>query len=807
MNLHKKVFHLLILLFSVVTFAQNDCVDAIVVCGNTGFDGLSATGVGIPEISNSCGSQENNSIWLKITIDQGGTLGFVLTPENPSIVVDFDFFVFGPNISCGNIGQAIRCSTTNPQASGASNNTTGMNATETDPTEGPAAQGNNFVQWLTVNNNETYFLVIDRPVGTSNFSLAWTGTATFKTPPVFNIPTGTVIDIEECDTDSVDDQRTVFNLEQNTPIMIGNQTDVSITYHLNTNDALTGDNPITNAANFTNTQNPQTIFTRITDNTTGCFNTTQFSISVINSISIPGESYRICDDNSDGDDSNGINTFNLNEASVAIMQGQNLNDFSINYYATNQNALAGINPLPTNFTNIIPNEQIVFIKVTTPDNCFKIKEITLIVNPLPEQITTSLVQCDPGFQPDGITLFNLNEVIPVLTNNDSNLAVTFSFNGTPIGSAYTNVSNPQQIQALITNLTTGCSSTSAVNLSVNVVNPTVTIPAVCDTEGSEDGFALFDLNDADLTLNVGQSVAFYETLNDALLEENAIANVSTYTNSTAYDATIYFRIEEENNCNGIGTIALKVNRLPNLLKMQEKEYYVCENLPLKFVSIDARLLEGNPADFTYEWFKDNVALPQNTYAIDVNQPGEYTVNVTNSVGCSKTRTITVLNSSNAIIDDIIVTDATTGPNRIEILLNPASIGDFVFALDYEDGFYQTSPVFENVSMGFHTVYIKDLNGCGTVQKIVAIIGAPKYFTPNGDGYNDKWKIEGISQFFSPATITYIYDRYGKFIHQVFALDDGWDGTYNGRPLPASDYWYVIYLEDGRTVRGHFSLKR
>jgi len=344
-------------------------------------------------------------------------------------------------------------------------------------------------------------------------------------------------------------------------------------------------------------------------------------------------------------------------------------------------------------------------------------------------------------------------------------------------------------------------------LSVNLVNPTVTIPPICDEESSEDGFGSFDLNTTDLVLSPTQTVSFYETLEDALLEQNEISPIDNYTNLTAYDAAIFFRIEEENSCNGIGTLDLKVNRLPNLLKTQEKDYYVCENLPIKFVAIDARLLEGNPADFTYEWFKDNVAIPQNTYSIEVNQPGVYSVIVTNAEGCSKTRDITVLNSNAAIIDTIIVEDATTGANSIEVILDPASIGNYVFALDDENGMYQTSNLFSNVSMGFHTVYIKDLYGCGTIQEVVAIVGAPKFFTPNGDGFNDKWKIEGISQYFSPSTVTFVYDRYGKFIHKIFALDDGWDGTLNGTPLPATDYWYVINLEDGRTVKGHFSLKR
>ncbi|WP_432669984.1 T9SS type B sorting domain-containing protein [Flavobacterium sp. SM2513] len=805
-------FRYLILLFFIFfitpSFSQNDCSDALVVCGNTGFSGLSATGMGIQEISgNVCNGQENNSIWLKISINQGGTLGFTLTPESSNIGVDFDFFIFGPNVTCGNIGQAIRCSTTNPQAAGSTSNTTGMNGTETLPTEGPGADGNNFVEWLTVNNGDSYFLVIDRPIGTSNFSLTWTGTATFTEPPVFDIPNGTAINIEECDSDGVADQKTAFNLAQNTPIITGSQTNVAVTYHLNSNDVLTGLNPIANTAAFINTQNPQTIYTRITDTNSGCFNTTDFQIEVINSVIIPGTDYAICDNNIDGNSTNGRATFNLNQASIALMQGQDLTNFTINYYASNANALSNTSAYPTNYTNTIPNQETAFIKVTDADGCFRIQEITLTVNPLPAVINTTLVQCDPGFNPDGITLFNLNEAVSELTNDDVNLTVAFFFNGNLIDANYTNISNPQQINAIVTNTTTGCESTSIVTLNVNLVNPTVTIPPVCDDESSEDGFSSFDLANADLILTPTQTVRYYETLNDALLEENEIVNTNDYTNLTAYDATIYFRIEEQNSCNGIGTLALKVNRLPNILTTLEKDYYVCENLPVMYISLDPRLLEGNPANFTYEWFKDNVALPQTTYSIQVNQPGTYSVIVTNAEGCTKTREILVSNSSNAIIDDIIVEDITSTKNSITVILNPASIGDFVYALDYEDGFYQTSNFFDNITPGFHTVFVKDLNGCGTVEQLVAIVGAPRFFTPNGDGYNDTWKIAGISQFFSPSTVTTVYDRYGKFIRKIFALDDGWDGTYNNAPLPADDYWYVIKLEDGRTVRGHFSLKR
>ena len=208
----KKILTLFLLLNSILIFSQNDCSDAIEVCGNGGYQDLTAIGVGIQELngSNTCSSQENNSLWFKASINTAGNLGFTLTPTfadgttNTDLSVDFDFFLFGPNVDCGNIGQAIRCSTTNPVAAGSSSNLTGMNTTETDTAEGPGPGGNNFVSDIDVLAGESYFLVIDRPIGTSNFKIDWIGSATFNDPPTATPPSiGEVYDQIVCDTDAV----------------------------------------------------------------------------------------------------------------------------------------------------------------------------------------------------------------------------------------------------------------------------------------------------------------------------------------------------------------------------------------------------------------------------------------------------------------------------------------------------------------------------------------------------------------------------------------------------------------------------
>jgi gliding motility-associated-like protein len=80
----------------------------------------------------------------------------------------------------------------------------------------------------------------------------------------------------------------------------------------------------------------------------------------------------------------------------------------------------------------------------------------------------------------------------------------------------------------------------------------------------------------------------------------------------------------------------------------------------------------------------------------------------------------------------------------------------------------------------------------------------KFFTPNNDGYNDTWTIDFA--YLAPNTGIKIFDRYGKFIKELFN-NGAWDGNYLGQEQPASDYWFTVTRLNGTEYRGHFSLKR
>jgi valyl-tRNA synthetase len=122
-------------------------------------------------------------------------------------------------------------------------------------------------------------------------------------------------------------------------------------------------------------------------------------------------------------------------------------------------------------------------------------------------------------------------------------------------------------------------------------------------------------------------------------------------------------------------------------------------------------------------------------------------------------------------------------------------------------------VFENVSLGIHFITVWDIEGtpysCDPlVINNVETIDYPRYFTPNGDGIHENWNITGL--YNQANAKIYIFDRYGKLIKQISAQSEGWDGTFNGKPLPATDYWFTVdYVEQtlNKQFKAHFSLKR
>ncbi|MEQ5789662.1 T9SS type B sorting domain-containing protein [Muricauda sp. NFXS6] len=160
-----------------------------------------------------------------------------------------------------------------------------------------------------------------------------------------------------------------------------------------------------------------------------------------------------------------------------------------------------------------------------------------------------------------------------------------------------------------------------------------------------------------------------------------------------------------------------------------------------------------------------------------------------------------------VIDDFVNSDQTD-PYNVEIV--PLGDGNYEYAIN--GGEFQDDPVFRDVPPGINTVVINDKNGCGTTEPIeFLVVGYPKFFTPNNDGVHDNWMVYGVEELVNP--MVYIFDRFGKLLKQI-DVNVGWDGTFNGRNMPSSDYWFRLEYERdnegvmvAKSVRRHFSLVR
>ncbi len=788
-----------------------DCINSVIVCGNSEIT-FDVNGVGTQELNafNSCGGQENNSIWLKVTIVEGGSLGFTLRPNSSDLNEDFDFFVFGPNVSCSNIGHTIRCSTTNPIASGQTNNLTGMNSSSLDTSEGPGPFGNGFVKSLDTNAGETYFLVIDRPIGNSPFSLEWTGTAKFSEPPLNqSLSTGTPLDFEQCDIVApFNNGSTPFMLSDNTPRILGSQTDVTITYHLSASDANIGINTLTSP--YANIRNPQRIYARITDNNTKCFELTDFTLNVNSGPDFtPPSDFERCDNANDGDDQNGQVNFNLTSKNDEILNGQNPADFNITYYTSQTNAETKTNPLPNLYYNATAYSEQVFVRIEDVVNpeCKSVTPLNLVVSPKPDAFNHSILQCDEDGSLDGLTVFNLNEANADLTGGIPDRSTKFYSNPARSNEidahSYHNTSNPQTIYVDVINDDTGCINQCELTLRVSTTGSNDTsLPAVCDDDGVEDGFHSFNLRDADAAiltgLPSGLTVFYYETYNDALLEQRVLED--SFTNTVQYSQTIFARVENANDCYGISEVTLTVRELPPI--DAEALTYYCLNTFPETITLSPEIYNDSPSNYTYSW-----STGAHTYNIQINEPNTYNVTVTNTYGCYKNKVITVAPSNIATLK--IETDQTT-PNNV-ITVFATGEGSYEYRLLNENNVvvapYQESHIFENVYPGIYNVTVKDVkNDCGTATAKAYIIGFPRFFTPNNDGINDTWQIQGISSVFQPHTTIRIFNRYGQLIKQISPLGKGWNGTVNGEKLPVDDYWFSVKLQDGTLFKSHFSLK-
>lgn len=666
---------------------------------------------------------------------------------------------------------------------------------------------------------------------------------TVLTRPVVNSP----VTLVQCDDDDASTLGfSAFNLiEANTKILV-NSANETFTYFTTQTAANSGDisNPdyINTPTSFTNrTINTDTIWARI-ENNLGCATVSEIQL-LVSTTAIPSNflmTFNQCDDfldtngldNTNNNNRDGIATFDFSNtnASISTFIPAGQNPLPPRYFRNEADALAETNEITdiSNYRNIgYPNSQYIYVRVDSSisNDCLGLgPHILLTVEALPVANPLSDMRaCDDDNDNRFPFDTSLIENSVLGTQNPAGVSVSyFDDLGNPLPSPLPNpyLTVSKTITIRVTNNASSapdgpCYDETTLKFIVDISPFANTIAPliVCDgDDGDVNTDGVYPFNTSTFKNDILGSQTGMDIYFDYVDETGAnVLNSTTLPNPLiSENQTINVRVVNPTNtvCTATTTIDLRVNPLPDFTV--DTPQIVCSSDPTFSVLLaprEASIVES----FSYEWILEGNVI-SNASTLTVSTPGTYTITLTKTdgSGCSRSRDIFVDASEKANItaDGVTIVDLSEN-NSVTINTTNLGSGEYEYALR-EVGYpflnYQTEPVFNNVKPGFYTIYIED-SICGVATLDISVIGHAKYFTPNGDGFNDYWQLIGVSNIIQPNTTILIYDRYGKLLKQLNTASNGWDGTINGRILPTDDYWFKVFLEDGRTHMGHFTLKR
>ena len=220
--------------------------------------------------------------------------------------------------------------------------------------------------------------------------------------------------------------------------------------------------------------------------------------------------------------------------------------------------------------------------------------------------------------------------------------------------------------------------------------------------------------------------------------------------------------------------------------------------PICIGSVLAPLPMTSNGGITGDWSPalDNLATTLYTFTPDAGQ-------------CADATTMTIVVNPISVLT-IEATKLSEDFDANQMISVSATGGSGTYEYQLDGGVWQSNSTFEYViGCQEHTLAVRDVLGCSTTPEArVMIMEFPKFFTPNGDGYNDTWNIKCLRD--DPTALISIFDRFGKLLFQFSPNRSAWNGTFNGSMLTGTDYWFGVNYLNSKGVqtefRSHFSLR-
>lgn len=259
---------------------------------------------------------------------------------------------------------------------------------------------------------------------------------------------------------------------------------------------------------------------------------------------------------------------------------------------------------------------------------------------------------------------------------------------------------------------------------------------------------------------------------------SVVTPLHTYLDSGDY--TIQLEVEDADNVKYYYSkdVTIKDELVSTTLP---KEVYICSNE--EPIEIDAGLFE------TFLW-----STGETTRKIKVKEPGVYTVLVSNKDCCTGELETLLIENQAPSIDEIAY-------DELDNFATIYASGTEPLTYVLDDEVSQSENIFEGLSFGNHKIEVIDVNGCRINSNFDVKLNIPKYFSPNGDGINDVFRIPQLR-----GNLDFelqIFDRHRRLIRNYKNQEILWDGTFSGVQLIPDDYWYFLRV-NGQVFKGHFS---
>ncbi len=582
---------------------------------------------------------------------------------------------------------------------------------------------------------------------------------------------------------------------------------------------------------YTNITNPQTVYARVENNTTGCFSIAELELEAVDTpeafIPAPLE---VCDEDNDG-----FTEFDLISLENEITGG--IAGLVVSFHEILSDAEANINALVSPYTNTVANAQTIYARVSNPSagECFSVVEVALVVLESPViTVPDPIGVCDDDA--DGLAVFDVTireaQILDGLPATDYTITYYEDPDFTILiadPTNYVNLSNPQLIYVLVTNTVTGCTSSTTLELIVNsipiIVNPTPF--ELCDDNNPGDQVEEFDLTQKDNEITGGDSglvVSYHLSLANAETGTDALA--IPYAN-TSNPQTIFVRVvETATGCYATTTLDLIVLETPSPITPAPITLCGDSNGEAQF-DLDSLIPEilGGATGIVISFHESQEDADANVNALvspytNISNPQLIYIRATSAAAACFATTTLALNVE--FVPNLITIDTDpvcpdmgalglTATFDLTIYEDQFGLedGDYSFlyftsSSDAEDGVNAIpNPSSYMNSLDQETIYIRvETNiGCFDIAELgIAVVECeieiPEGISPNGDSFNETLVIGGLE--LHPNFELKIFDRRGILVYQGNGSTQNWDGRaieQSGELLPVGTYFYTLQLND------------